>query len=120
MYLGLNLGPSPFHARNVYLILNLTTGLVSPQYHCRFDDFFETTRHNKPDIVTSATWKQLAGLKRPDGSPIAPEPSRTIHETSIPQNDRAMTAPNEPLEFVQDFEPMDDADILADAPADPV
>jgi hypothetical protein len=118
--LGINLSPSPFHAQNVYLILNLTTGLVSPQYHCRFDDFFETTHHNKPDILTSATWKQLAGLKRPDGSPTAPEPSRAIQETLIPQNDRVITAPNEPLEFVQDFEPMDDTNILAETPADPV
>jgi hypothetical protein len=42
-HLGLNLGPCPMHARNVYLVLNLITGCVSPQYHCRFDDFFETT-----------------------------------------------------------------------------
>jgi hypothetical protein len=28
--LGLNLGPSPMHARNVYLVLSLSTGLVSP------------------------------------------------------------------------------------------
>jgi hypothetical protein len=41
--LGLNLGPSPMHAWNVYLVLNLSTGLVSPQYHCCVDDFFETT-----------------------------------------------------------------------------
>jgi len=53
--LGLNLGPSPMHARNVYLVLNLSTGCVSPQYHCRFDDFFETTRHNGPDV--SLSWK---------------------------------------------------------------
>ena len=31
--LGLNLGPYPMHARNVYLILSLSTGLLSPQYH---------------------------------------------------------------------------------------
>ena len=60
--LGLNLGPSPFHARNVYLVLNLTTGLVSPQYHCRFDDFFEMVKLNGPDVTTSANWKQLAGF----------------------------------------------------------
>jgi hypothetical protein len=29
--LGLNLGPSPTHARNVYPVLNLITGCVSPQ-----------------------------------------------------------------------------------------
>jgi hypothetical protein len=35
---GLNLGPSPMHARNVYLVLNLSTGLVSPQFHCHYDN----------------------------------------------------------------------------------
>ena len=53
--LGLNLGPSPFHAWSMYLVLNLAMGLVSLQYHYCFDDFFETTHHNQPDIVTSAT-----------------------------------------------------------------
>ncbi len=43
--LRLNLDPSPMHARNVYLVLNLVTECASPQYHCRFDDFFETTSH---------------------------------------------------------------------------
>ena len=76
--LGLNLGPSPFHARNVYLVLNLTTGLVSPQYHCRFDDFFETVRLNGPDVITSANWKHLAGFSRTDGTPTAPDPQVTI------------------------------------------
>ncbi|MFN9982709.1 MAG: hypothetical protein ACK53Y_22460, partial [bacterium] len=28
---------------NVSLVLNLQTGLVSPQYHCQYDDLFETT-----------------------------------------------------------------------------
>jgi hypothetical protein len=30
-HLGLNLGPSPMHARNICLVLNLVTGCVSPQ-----------------------------------------------------------------------------------------
>jgi hypothetical protein len=60
--LGLNLGPSPMHARNVYLVLNLITGCVSPQYHCRFDDFFESTRHGGPDFSGTTSWQQLAGL----------------------------------------------------------
>jgi hypothetical protein len=29
--IGLNLGPSPTHARNAYLVLNLLTGCISPQ-----------------------------------------------------------------------------------------
>ena len=79
--LGLNLGPSPIHARNVYLVLNLITGCVSPQYHCRFDDFFETTRHGGPDVSGTICWQQLAGLSRADQ--ILPElihrpPSSTV------------------------------------------
>jgi hypothetical protein len=42
MHHGLNLGPSPMHARNVYLVLNIITGCVSPQYHCCFNNFFKT------------------------------------------------------------------------------
>jgi hypothetical protein len=60
--LVLNLGPSPNHARNVYLVLNLMTGCVSPQYHCWFDDFFEMTRHGGPDVSNTICWQQLAGL----------------------------------------------------------
>jgi hypothetical protein len=59
--LGLNLGPSPTHARNVYLVLNLMTGCVPPQYHCRFDDFFEMTHHGGPDVSNTICWQQLAG-----------------------------------------------------------
>ncbi len=62
--LGHNLGPSPMHARNVYLVLNLITGCVSPQYHCRFDDFFEMTRLGGPGVSGIICWQQLTGLDR--------------------------------------------------------
>jgi hypothetical protein len=62
--LGLNLGPSPMHARNVYLVLNLSTGLVSPQYHYCFDDFFKTMKYGGTDVTNSSTWQQLVGLNR--------------------------------------------------------
>jgi hypothetical protein len=61
-HLGINLGSSPSHARNVYLVLNLYTGCVSPQYHCRFNNFFETVRHGGPDVSVSTAWQQLSGL----------------------------------------------------------
>ena len=60
----------PNHARNVNLVLNLITGLVSPQFHCRFDDFFETIRLSSEDVVTAAPWHVLAGFKRADGSKV--------------------------------------------------
>jgi hypothetical protein len=54
---GLNLGPSPMHARNGYLVLILVTGCVSPQYHCRFNNFFKTTRHGAPDVSCTIHWQ---------------------------------------------------------------
>ena len=54
--LGLNLGPNPMHVKNVYVVLNSTTRCVSPQYHCRFDDIFETTQHGGPDVSGTICW----------------------------------------------------------------
>ena len=45
-------------------MLNLVTGCVSPQYHCKFNDFFETTCHGVPDVSGTISWQQLAGLMR--------------------------------------------------------
>jgi len=41
---GINLGHSPAHASNVALVLSLTTGLASPQFHVRMDPTFQTLR----------------------------------------------------------------------------
>jgi hypothetical protein len=62
--LGLNLGPTPMHARSIYLVLNLVTGRVSPQYHCHFDIFFEKTHHGAPDVFGTICWQQWANLDR--------------------------------------------------------
>jgi hypothetical protein len=48
--IGINLGYSSRYALNVSLILNLQTGLVSPQYHCQYDDLFETTTGTQADL----------------------------------------------------------------------
>ena len=42
---GIYLGHSPCHAGSVALVLNLKTGLVSPQYHLIFDDEFSTVKY---------------------------------------------------------------------------
>jgi hypothetical protein len=39
---GIYLGPLPQHARTVALVLSMTTGLVSPQFHVRMDPTFQT------------------------------------------------------------------------------
>jgi hypothetical protein len=50
--IGINLGYSPRHASSVSLILNMETGLVSPQYYCTYDDLFETTTGTQGQINT--------------------------------------------------------------------
>ena len=42
---GVYLGHSPQHSSDVALVLNLNTGLVSPQYHVVFDDTFSTVEY---------------------------------------------------------------------------
>ncbi len=70
--IGLNLVPSPTHAHNVHLALSLTTGLVLPQFHCRFDNFFKTCKYGVTDGGLSSTWQRLAGFNRTNGKPVLP------------------------------------------------
>ena len=56
--IGINLGYSPRHAHSVSLILNLETGLVSPQYHCSYDDLFETTTGTQARSIPIPLWQQ--------------------------------------------------------------
>jgi hypothetical protein len=39
-------------------VLNLTTGYVSPQYHLKFDDFFETVK--EADSLPQSRWQRLS------------------------------------------------------------
>jgi hypothetical protein len=50
------------HALNVSLILNLQSGLVSPQYHCQYDDLFETTTGTQERSIPTSQWQYKAGL----------------------------------------------------------
>jgi hypothetical protein len=59
---GIYVGKSLRHARSVSLVLNPRTGLVSPQYHCKYDDTFETVRGLRED--THGTWKEKCGFSK--------------------------------------------------------
>ena len=60
--IGINLGYSPRHAHSVSLVLNIETGLVSPQYHCSYDDLFETTTGTQARSIPRSKWQYKAGL----------------------------------------------------------
>jgi hypothetical protein len=104
--IGLYLGPSPLHARNVHLVLSLTAGLVSPQFHCCFDAFFETCKYGVSDMGISTTWQCLAGLKCANGDPwIQPDqrllsctPFSKMGNTSTSQLPTAKILPSKPLD----------------------
>ena len=55
---GIYLGQSPEHGRNVALVLNRYTGLVSPQFHVKFDDTFHTVK----DVKLQSLWQEKAGF----------------------------------------------------------
>jgi hypothetical protein len=55
---GIYIGRSPRHPRNVALVLNLTTGLVSPQFHVRYDSSFSTVEENN----LPSQWQHRAGF----------------------------------------------------------
>ena len=56
---GVFLGHSAQHAQNVSLILNPRTGYVSPQFHCVYDDHFDSS---KTDANFSKLWAEKAGF----------------------------------------------------------
>jgi hypothetical protein len=58
--LGIYLGMSLRHSKSVALVLNPRTGLVSPQFHVKFDDNFETVREHND--ATHGQWKKLVGF----------------------------------------------------------
>ena len=61
--LGIHLGPAPNHASTVAMVLNPTTACVSPQYHTKFDDLFETTEYPRNKVIDCAEWQRKSGFK---------------------------------------------------------
>ena len=55
---GIYLGISPIHSKNVALVLSRKTGLISLQFHVKFDDTFITT----PDLDKDKSWQIKAGF----------------------------------------------------------
>ena len=59
---AVNLGLSPKHASSVPLVLNLTTGHVSPQFHVIFDDSFSTVSSSDTELTSEdeqSEWEKL-------------------------------------------------------------
>ena len=74
--LGIYIGMSPKHAKSVSLVLNPRTGLVSPQFHVKHDDSFETVQSLSD--VTHGQWKKMAGFLNIKSGIAQPKPKTTM------------------------------------------
>jgi hypothetical protein len=69
--MAIYLGFSPRHARSVALVLSLATGYASPQFHLKFDDFFETVQDVKS--LPQLKWQTLLRFVTETGKADAPK-----------------------------------------------
>jgi hypothetical protein len=88
--LAINLGPSPQHAKTVGLLLSLTTGLVSPQFHVRYDDGFDTVRQTQ-SIVSN--WQHLAGFELFRKPKLLPVTTSAAEAATIPVTENEPAKP---------------------------
>jgi Reverse transcriptase (RNA-dependent DNA polymerase) len=83
--LAIYLGHSSQHARSVALVLSLTTGLVSPQYHVRFDYTFETIRNDR--YQPRSCWQVQCGFEVPNIPPPGLLPRHLPTVSTIPHTE---------------------------------
>ena len=86
---GIYLGQSPIHNRNVALVLHQNTGHVSPQFHIKFNPSFHTVPQDKLDC----TWQQATYFVQP---PPEKQPTKqTKQPKTTPQTQPEQTSHRE-------------------------
>ena len=80
---GIHLGRSPQHNKNVALVMNRTNGLVSPQFHVTFDATFNTVKQDNHD----STWQIKAGFAQANTSTTQAQ-RESKASTEMPINQR--------------------------------
>jgi hypothetical protein len=107
--LGINLGFSPQHAKSVHLALSLQSGCVSPQYHCIFDNNFETLKEYK---LSTSQWQQRAHFTTPTKGPTnqmeesSPGPLGEQEFLNVEQRDRMAHEERGSAELIVELEPL--------------
>ena len=103
--LGLFLGFLDLHSSQVPMVLNVTTGRISPQFHVIFDDKFDTVHSLPVDQPLTEQWNQILCLGHDsftdldygeDGEPILPTLSdiaRSYSEQRQQRNDLQVFQP---------------------------
>ena len=107
--IGIFLCHSPHHASSVPLILSTQTGLVSPQFHCVFDDNFDTVKREQAD---PSLWKSKAHLQ--DSKDQVIEKSTRSSLISTPANQSAPSLPSYGRDIPQALQDL--SNLLLDIP----
>ena len=81
--LGIYLGVSNEHASTVSLLLTPRTGLVSPQFHVKWDDKFETVTNN-PLMKEVGRWQEITQIHKMRRTR---EPSKRTRRISVTTTD---------------------------------
>jgi len=82
---GIYLGPSPQHARTVALVLSLTTGLVSLQFHCSYDDLFETSTSSQAPFLLKSLWQCKTYFETPTPMHEGDIEAKAVSGSTTPQ-----------------------------------
>jgi hypothetical protein len=110
--LGLFLGFSDLHSSLVPMVLNVSTGFISPQFHVIFDDKFETVHSLPLDQPLDKQWADIFKLGREcfldidydeSDRPLLPSLSDLIKEYNAAKELQKASAPTVSV----DFEPVD-------------
>ena len=90
---GIYLGRSPQHSRNVALVLSLTTGLVSPQFHVKADTTFQTIRKAFGGAFPTSMWQDKCHFLRDE--------INLKQETAKASSSKAATKQSQPNESIR-------------------
>ncbi|MEO0405216.1 MAG: hypothetical protein AAF193_10125, partial [Bacteroidota bacterium] len=106
--LGQYVRKSPLHTSTVGLIKNLNTGRISPQFHCVYDDMFETIActHEKPPD----NWEEIVVLQshRTDWEPEHPDdPEPQLSDEWLTPDEKTKPEPLTPTPYTTQSSPHD-------------
>ena len=87
------MGRSPNHGRNVSLILDRQTGLVSPQFHVAFDPSFRTVKQDQFDSL----WQVKAGLVTNERNDV-PKKAKKSKKTEAAK--KGQRGPRSPIKMI--------------------
>ena len=112
---GCYVGQSPQHARTVALVLSLKTGLISPQFHVKFDPTFQTIRRSFGATPLHSEWmakchfeqdsKQTTNKRKSSETTVEKEQGSTVRQDHMVTESKRKRVRNEQSSTEQSSDP---------------